>query len=85
MTTFISLSHEPPPSTIVKARCRLTETAPAAGVNFPAGQVTHAAPSSPDEPALQVQFVNSALPAGENEFVGQDSHADAADAPTAAR
>ena len=42
----------------------------------------HVPPSSPENPALQVQLVKAALPAGELEFEGQALHVELAKAPT---
>jgi hypothetical protein len=42
-----------------------------------------APPVGPENPALQVQFVNAALLAGELEFDGQAMHVEVAEAPTA--
>ena len=39
-------------------------------------------PAGPENPALQVQFVKAALPAGEVEFDGQALHVELAEAPT---
>ena len=47
---------------------------PASGVYFPATHSEHAPPSSPDEPALQMQAVAFMLPAGESDFTVQTSH-----------
>ena len=43
----------------------------------------HVPPSVPDDPALQVQFVKTALPTGEFEFDGQAVHVELAEAPAA--
>jgi len=44
------------------------------GVAVGAGDLTHAPPSGPDDPALHVQAVIVILPAGESEFAGQLWH-----------
>ena len=41
---------------------------------FPATHAAHGPPLGPVDPALQVQFVNDALPAGEVELDGQAVH-----------
>ena len=43
----------------------------------------HGPPAGPEDPALQVQLVEAALPAGELEFDGQALHVEFAEAPTA--
>jgi hypothetical protein len=43
----------------------------------------HVPPSVPDDPALQVQFLKTALPTGEFEFDGQAVHVELAEAPAA--
>jgi hypothetical protein len=50
---------------------------------FPATHAVHVPPLGPVHPALQVQFVKDALPAGEVEFDGQAMHVELAVAPTA--
>ena len=47
---------------------------PVADLYLPATHAVHVPPSGPDEPALQVQLVKAALPAGEFEFDGQGLH-----------
>ena len=47
---------------------------------FPATHAAHGSPFGPVDPALQVQFVKAALPAGDLEFDGQALHVEA---PTA--
>ncbi len=49
---------------------------------FPATHAVHVPPSGPVHPALQVQFVRAALPAGEVEFDGQAMHVEVDVAPT---
>jgi hypothetical protein len=49
---------------------------------FPATHAVHGAPTGPVDPALQVQSVKSALPAGELEFDGQTLHVELVEAPT---
>jgi hypothetical protein len=44
----------------------------------------HMLPSGPEKPALQVQLVKAALPAGELDFDGQELHVEFAEGPTAA-
>ena len=44
---------------------------PFAPLYSPAPHAMHVSPSAPDQPALQVQFVDIELPAGEEEFAGQ--------------
>ena len=41
---------------------------------FPATHAVHGPPSGPVDPALQVQLVKAALPAGELESAGQAVH-----------
>lgn len=48
---------------------------------LPATHCVHVPPSGPEEPALQMQFVETPLPANEYEFVGQSPHVSDA-APT---
>ena len=50
---------------------------------FPATHAVHGPPAGPGNPALQVQFVKFALPAGEVELDGQVMHVELAEAPTA--
>jgi hypothetical protein len=50
---------------------------------FPATHGMHWSPSGPVEPALQVQLVKAALPAGELDFDGQPVHVELAAAFTA--
>jgi hypothetical protein len=51
---------------------------PVSALYFPATHVVHEPPSGPVHPALQVQFVNAVLPAGESEFDGQALHVELA-------
>ena len=44
---------------------------PVDALYFPASHAVHVPPSGPENPALQVQCVKEALPAGELEFDGQ--------------
>jgi hypothetical protein len=48
--------------------------APLNTLYFPAAHAVHGPPSGPVDPALQVQSVEAALPAGELEFDGQALH-----------
>jgi hypothetical protein len=50
---------------------------------FPATHAAHVSPTGPVDPALQVQFVKDALPAGEFEFDGQTLHVELVEAPSA--
>ena len=50
-------------------------SAPETFLYSPAKHAVHVPPSAPDQPALQVQFVDIELPAGEEEFAGQGVHA----------
>ncbi len=56
---------------------------PDAGLYLPATHVVHVPPSGPVNPALQIQLVKAALPAGELEFDGQALHVELAEDPTA--
>jgi len=47
---------------------------PIADLYLPATHAVHVPPSGPDEPALQMQLVKAALPAGELESAGQAMH-----------
>jgi hypothetical protein len=58
-------------------------TVPVNDLYFPATHGAHGPPSGPADPALQVQLVKAALPAGELEFDGQALHVELAAAPTA--
>jgi hypothetical protein len=50
---------------------------------FPATHAAHGPPFGPVDPALQVQLVKAALPAGELELVGQVVHDDSVVCPVA--
>ena len=54
---------------------------PVSALCFPATHWVHVPPSGPDEPALQVQAVDTELPASEFEFVGHAKHVEAWLAP----
>ena len=56
---------------------------PVIAVYLPASHAVHVPPSGPVDPALQMQLVTTALPAGELEFGGQSMHVELAEAPTA--
>ena len=56
---------------------------PVVTLYFPATQAVHGPPSDPVDPALQVQFVKAALPAGDFDFDGQTRHVEFAEDPTA--
>ena len=56
---------------------------PVNALYFPATQAAHGAPLGPVDPALQVQFIKAALPAGELEFDGQARHDKLDATPTA--
>jgi hypothetical protein len=56
---------------------------PVDALYFPTTHAMHVPPSGPVHPALHVQFVRAALPAGELEFDGQAMHVEVAVAPTA--
>jgi hypothetical protein len=56
---------------------------PVDALYLPASHAVHGPPFGPVAPALQVQFVKAALPAGELEFDGQALHVEFAEAPTA--
>jgi hypothetical protein len=56
---------------------------PVDALYLPASHTVHGPPFGPVAPALQVQFVKAALPAGELEFDGQALHVEFAEAPTA--
>ena len=66
----------------VPAEQSLHTTDPVDALYFPVTQAVHVPPSSPDDPALQVQLVKAALPAVELEFDGQALHVELAEAPT---
>ena len=51
-------------------------TDPADDLYLPSTHTVQMPPFGPDEPALQMQFVKAALPAGEMEFDGQLMHVD---------
>ena len=70
------LPYVPAPQTVHAAD-------PVDALYFPATHAVHVTPSGPVHPALQVQFVKDALPAGELEFDGQAMHVELAEAPTA--
>ncbi len=57
--------------------------APVDSLYFPATHAVHEPPFAPVDPALQVQLVKAALPAGELEFDRQALHVEFAEAPTA--
>ncbi len=56
---------------------------PCDALYLPAAQSAHVPPWGPVEPALQVQLVKPALPAGELESDGQGVHVELTAAPTA--
>ncbi len=53
-------------------------TGPVDALYFPTAHAVHVPPSGPVEPALQVQLVKAALPAGELEADGQATHVELA-------
>ena len=56
---------------------------PVDALYLPASHAVHGPPFGPVAPAMQVQFVKAALPAGELEIDGQALHVELAEAPTA--
>ena len=60
----------------------LQDTDPVEALYLPATHSMHEPPSSPENPALQVQDVN-AEPTGECEFIGHTTHVDSAAPPSA--
>jgi hypothetical protein len=56
--------------------------APVDDLYFPAVHAAHGPPFGPVDPALQVQLVKAALPAGALEFDGQARHTTEVEAPT---
>ena len=75
--------NDPFSAEYVPAAHALHEADPVDALNHPATHAVHRPPSGPDDPALQVQFLKTALPTGEFEFDGQAVHVELAEAPTA--
>ena len=67
----------------VPARQSVHSADPVDTLYFPAAHAVHVSPTGPVDPALQVQFVKAALPAGELEFDGQVIQFEIAEAPPA--
>ena len=79
----VEFSEGPTAAEYVPAQQTVHRADPGDDLYFPAAHAVQMPPSGPDEPALQEQFVKSALPAGEMEFDGQALHVELAEAPTA--
>ncbi len=78
-------THDEPPDVIeyVPAPQSLHRADPVDVLYAPAVHAVHSPPSSPDDPALQVQVLKAVLPGGELEFDGQAMHVELAEAPGA--
>ena len=81
ITTDISESYDPPPSTNSYGLTRETAFASVDDLYLPATHVEHGPPSGPDEPALQVQLVSAPLPGPEYELEGHAEHMESDVAP----
>jgi hypothetical protein len=71
----VELSEDPTAVEYVPAAQSLQTAEPVDALYLPATHAVHVPPSGPENPALQVQLVKAALPAGELEFDGQAEHA----------
>jgi hypothetical protein len=82
-TLHVELNTAPTAVEYVPCGQSVHRAAPVDGLYFPATHTVQTPPAGPDEPALQVQLVKAALPAGESEFDGQALHVELNTAPTA--
>ena len=67
----VELAEDPIAVEYVPAAQSLQTAEPVDALYLPASHAVHVPPSGPENPALQVQCVKEALPAGELEFDGQ--------------
>jgi hypothetical protein len=77
----IELAEDPTAVEYVPAVQLLQRAEPVDALYLPASHAVHGPPSGPVDPALQMQLVKAALPAGELEFDGQSLHVELAEAP----
>jgi H2-forming N5,N10-methylenetetrahydromethanopterin dehydrogenase-like enzyme len=77
----VELAEAPTAVEYVPAAQSLQTADPVNALYCPASHGVQVSPSGPENPALQVQLVTTALPAGELEFGGQSLHVELAEAP----